>query len=53
MAKSWTVQINERDRARKAERRARLIRAQNTRRANRRHMIEHPIRHGLGALWGR
>lgn len=53
MPQTWTEQINRRDRDRKAKARAAQIRAASTRRANRRHMVEHPIRHAFGALFGR
>ena len=45
MPKSWTAQVNQNDRARKAEKKARAIRARKTRADNRRHALQHPIRH--------
>lgn len=49
---TWTEQTNRADRDRKANERARQIRARKVRADNRRHMIEHPVRHGLSKVFG-
>lgn len=51
--RSWTEQANQRTRDRKARDRADRIRAAELRRRNRRHMVEHPIRHAFTAIRGR
>lgn len=45
MAKSWTAKVNQADKDRKSERKAAAIRARKTRADNRRHAMQHPIRH--------
>lgn len=52
MAKTWSQQIRQQDKDRKALARAREIRARKARADNRRHAMEHPVSHLFGKLFG-